>query len=518
MPLSLTTRFVALSQISAPKQTKGAKTASVPTVLVVFAGKDGSYSEASQKLLGAAAEAVARAAKANKFKGNAGSSLDILAPAGLTYDRLLVVGTARKPADNEPAPDPASPMLGGALMGKLTSAAHVSVLFDPPEGGDATGAAALVCGMRLRAYKFELYKTKKKDSEDKGNDKDNDGVIDVTIGVADPAAAKKALVYQDAIADGVIAARDLVNEPANILTPVEFAKRAAELKTLGVQIDILDVKSMQKLGMNTLLGVGQGSINESRLVVMRWNGGGKAQPVSFIGKGVTFDTGGISMKPAGGMEDMKGDMAGAACVTGLMRTLALRKAKVNAIGAIGLVENMPGHNAQRPGDIVVSMSGQTVEVINTDAEGRLVLADALWYCKERFKPKFMINLATLTGAIIVSLGAEYAGLFSNDDTLSERLTKSGLKVGEKVWRMPMGAEYDKELNTDAADMKNIGGRGGGSIIAAQFLQRFVDKTPWVHLDIAGVTWAKKDLPTVPKGGSAFGVRLLEQFVTDYYEK
>ena len=518
MPLSLTTRFVALSQISAPKQTKGAKTASVPTVLVVFAGKDGSYSEASQKLLGAAAEAVARAAKANKFKGNAGSSLDILAPAGLTYDRLLVVGTARKPADNEPAPDPASPMLGGALMGKLTSAAHVSVLFDPPEGGDATGAAALVCGMRLRAYKFELYKTKKKDSEDKGNDKDNDGVIDVTIGVADPAAAKKALVYQDAIADGVIAARDLVNEPANILTPVEFAKRAAELKTLGVQIDILDVKSMQKLGMNTLLGVGQGSINESRLVVMRWNGGGKAQPVSFIGKGVTFDTGGISMKPAGGMEDMKGDMAGAACVTGLMRTLALRKAKVNAIGAIGLVENMPGHNAQRPGDIVVSMSGQTVEVINTDAEGRLVLADVLWYIQDKYKPQFMINLATLTGAILVALGNEHAGLFSNNDELSERLTAVGKATGEKVWRMPLSPAYDKLLDSKFADMKNIGGRNAGSITAAQFLQRFVNKTPWAHLDIAGTGMSSPSNDINHSWGSGWGVRLLDRLVADHYEK
>jgi leucyl aminopeptidase len=275
---------------------------------------------------------------------------------------------------------------------------------------------------------------------------------------------------------------------------------------------------MRKLGMHMLLGVALGSRREARLVVMRWNGGRRgAQPVAFVGKGVTFDTGGISIKPAQGMEDMKGDMAGAACVVGLMQALAARKAKVNAVGVIGLVENMPDGNAQRPGDIVTSMSGQTVEIINTDAEGRLVLGDALWYTKNRFKPQFMVNLATLTGAIIVALGQEHAGLFSNNDALADRLSKVGEATGEKVWRMPLGPEYDKQIDSKFADMKNTGGRNGGSITAAQFLQRFVNNVPWAHLDIAGVAWSKKDAPTVPKGATAFGVRLLDRFVADYYE-
>ena len=439
MPVNLSIRFVPLAQISAPKKpARGAKGDAASTVLAVFAGKDGALSPATSKLLGGAADAVARAAKATKFKGFAGSTLDLLAPQDLAFDRLLVLGTARKD-EKELPPQPADALAGGALMAKLSGPCNVSVLFDPPQGARAQEGAALAAGMRLRSYKFETYKTKKKDDEKDGDNGKGkpEGVIDVTIGVADPAAVKKAAVAQDAIVEGVIVARDLVNEPANVLTPVEFARRAAELKSLGVQIDVLDVKAMQKLGMNTLLGVGQGSINESRLVVMRWNGGGKAQPVSFIGKGVTFDTGGISIKPAGGMEDMKGDMAGAACVTGLMRTFALRKAKANIIGAIGLVENMPGHNAQRPGDIVKSMSGQTVEVINTDAEGRLVLADVLWYIQDKYKPQFMVNLATLTGAILVALGNEHAGLFSNNDELAQRLTETGKATGEKVWRMPL---------------------------------------------------------------------------------
>jgi leucyl aminopeptidase len=276
--------------------------------------------------------------------------------------------------------------------------------------------------------------------------------------------------------------------------------------------------------MGALLGVGQGSVRESRMVVMQWNGApksksGKAEtPIAFVGKGVTFDTGGISLKPAAGMEDMKWDMGGSAVVIGLMKALAGRKAKTNVVGVVGLVENMPGGNAQRPGDIVTAMDGKTIEVLNTDAEGRLVLADALHYTNTRFKPKFMVNLATLTGAIIVSLGNEHAGLFSNNDQLSERLTTSGLAVDEKVWRMPMNDAYDKMINCDAADMKNIGGRGAGSITAAQFLQRFVGKTPWAHLDIAGVTWSGKDSPVVPKGGTAFGVRLLDRLVADHYEK
>jgi leucyl aminopeptidase len=322
-----------------------------------------------------------------------------------------------------------------------------------------------------------------------------------------------------AVGDGVVMARDLVNEPANVLYPGEFARRASGLRKLGVLVEVLDVPAMKKLGMGALLGVGQGSAHEPKVVVMRWSGGKRGtEPVAFIGKGVCFDTGGISIKPAQGMEDMKGDMAGAACVVGLMHALAARRAKVNAIGAIGLVENMPDGKAQRPGDIVTSMSGQTIEIINTDAEGRLVLADVLHYVNKRFKPKFMINLATLTGAIVVALGQEYAGMFSNDDKLVERLSKAGEATGERVWRMPLGREYDKMIDSNFADMKNTGGRGAGSITAAQFLQRFVDKTPWAHLDIAGTALNSPQNDINKSWSAGWGVRLLERLVADYYER
>jgi leucyl aminopeptidase len=291
------------------------------------------------------------------------------------------------------------------------------------------------------------------------------------------------------------------------------------LKKLGVAVEVLDVAAMKKLGMNALLGVGQGSEHESRLVIMRWNGGKKDRdPVAFIGKGVCFDTGGISIKPASGMEDMKGDMAGAACVVGLMHALAERKARVNALGAIGIVENMPDGKAQRPGDIVTTMSGQTIEIINTDAEGRLVLADVLHYVNTRFKPKFMVDLATLTGAIVVALGHEHAGLFTNDDKLAERLLKAGAATGERLWRMPLGSDYDKKIDSKFADMKNSGGRDGGAITAAQLLQRFVDKTPWAHLDIAGTGMGSPQTDINKSWASGFGVRLLDRLVADYYEK
>jgi leucyl aminopeptidase len=312
-----------------------------------------------------------------------------------------------------------------------------------------------------------------------------------------------------------------VSEPANIIYPRTFADRCLELSEVGVEVQVLDQDQMKKLGMGAILGVAQGSVQEPYLVVMKYDGDPDAsdkRPVAFVGKGVTFDTGGISIKPAAGMEDMKWDMGGAGVVLGLMKGLAARKAKVNAVGVVGLVENMPSGSAQRPGDIVTSMSGQTIEVLNTDAEGRLVLADALWFTQDTFKPRAMINLATLTGAIIVALGTEHAGLFSNNDELSEQLTAAGRKVGEKLWRLPMNDAYDKAINSDAADVKNIAGsRDAGSIIGAQFLQRFVNNVPWAHLDIAGVTWAKKDNGTVPKGSTAFGVRLLDRYVADVFE-
>jgi leucyl aminopeptidase len=379
-------------------------------------------------------------------------------------------------------------------------------------------------GMRLRDYRFDVYKTKKKDDADDG------GPTEIFIAVDEPSAARREAKAREAVAEGVLTARSLVNEPANVLYPEEFANRAKELEKLGVEVEIFDEPAMRELGMGALLGVGQGSIRESRVVIMRWRGGkpakdgakdsskAKAQPIAFVGKGVCFDTGGISIKPAAGMEDMKGDMAGAACVVGLMRALAARKAKVDVVGAIGLVENMPGPDAQRPGDIVKSMSGQTIEVINTDAEGRLVLADVLWYVQDKFKPKFIVDLATLTGAILVALGQEHAGLFANDDELAGRLLATGKTTGEKLWRLPLGSAYDKMIDSKFADMKNTGGRHAGSITAAQFLQRFVNGTPWAHLDIAGTGMNSPGNDVNQSWGSGFGVRLLDRLVADYYEE
>jgi len=400
------------------------------------------------------------------------------------------------------------------VAGKLRAGTKtVTVVAELPKGAmSADQAAAIAAGIRLRAYTFDRYKTKKKDGEEAALR------ASVSIAVDDVAAARKAFAPNAHLVEGVITARDLVNEPPNVLFPVEFARRAGQLRKLGVVVDVLDVNAMKKLGMGALLGVAQGSTQPGRTVIMRWNGGKKGdQPVAFIGKGVCFDTGGISIKPASGMEDMKGDMGGAACVVGLMQALAAREAKANVVGAIGLVENMPDGNAQRPGDIVTSMSGQTIEIINTDAEGRLVLADVLWYVAKKFKPKFMVDLATLTGAIMVALGTEYAGLFSNNDELAERLMKVGLATGERVWRMPLGPEYDKQIDSQFADMKNTGTRNGGSITAAQFLQRFVDDTPWAHLDIAGTAMGAPKTEINQSWGSGFGVRLLDRLVAEHYE-
>jgi leucyl aminopeptidase len=322
------------------------------------------------------------------------------------------------------------------------------------------------------------------------------------------------------VAEGIFLARDLITEPPNVLTPTEMAERCRALTKLGVKVEIMGPKELEKLGFGALLGVSQGSVQEPRMVVMQWNGAGgrkPRKPLVFVGKGVTFDTGGISIKPAGGMEDMKWDMAGAGAVVGLMAALAGRKAKADVVGLVGLVENMPSGSAQRPGDVVTSYSGQTIEVLNTDAEGRLVLADVLWYAQEKFDPAFMVNLATLTGAIIVALGQEHGGMFSNDEDLAQKLTSAGLATGEKLWRMPLGDAYDKAIKSDIADMKNIGGRHGSAIIAAQFIQRFVNSKPWAHLDIAGMAWSSKDAACVPKGATAYGVRLLDRLVRDHYE-
>jgi leucyl aminopeptidase len=372
-------------------------------------------------------------------------------------------------------------------------------------------AAALAYGARLASYRFDKYRTTLKA-------KDKPSVTALSVLVDSPAPARKLFNSLDAVADGVFMTRDLVSEPANVLYPDSMAQQCKTLSKLGVKVEVLGEARMAKLGMGALLGVGQGSPRESRLVVMRWQGAGaKVKPVAFVGKGVTFDTGGISLKPGPGMEMMKWDMGGAGTVIGLMKALAGRKAKVNAIGVVGLVENMPDGLAQRPGDIVTSMSGQTIEILNTDAEGRLVLADALWYTQDRFKPQFMVNLATLTGAMIIALGHENAGLFSNNDKLAQQLHDAGQAMGEGVWRLPLSSAYDKKLNCAIADMKNIGGRDAGSITAAQFMQRFVNKVPWAHLDIAGVAWSDKGKPTVPKGGTGWGVRLLDHLVAQHYE-
>jgi len=479
-------------------------------ILVIFCDDTLKFGAATRKTLGAAADLVKRAADTSQFKGKSGSTLDILSPQGLKASRLIVLGVGKVSAlkDNDYF------KLGGAAAGKLRAGNDAATMIAELPDGAMTPeqTAAVAAGVRLRGYKFDRYKTRKKDGEDAALR------AEVSIAVDDVAAARKAFAPDAHIVDGVITARDLVNEPPNVLFPVEFARRAAQLRKLGVDVEILDVKAMKKLGMGALLGVAQGSTQPGRTVIMRWNGGKRGdQPVAFIGKGVCFDTGGISIKGAASMEDMKGDMGGAACVVGLMQALAARKAKVNAVGAIGLVENMPDGNAQRPGDIVTSMSGQTIEIINTDAEGRLVLADVLWYVAKKFKPKFMVDLATLTGAIMVALGTEYAGLFSNNDELAERLSKVGQATGERVWRMPLGAEYDKLIDSQFADVKNTGGRNGGSITAAQFLQRFVDDTPWAHLDIAGTAMGAPKTEINQSWGSGFGVRLLERLVAEYYE-
>ncbi|RJF78872.1 leucyl aminopeptidase [Rhodopseudomonas palustris] len=478
--------------------------------LVVFCDEALKFGAAASKALGEAAGTVKRAAAASRFKGKAGSALDLLAPEGLKLGRLIVIG-AGKATDLK---DFDVLKLGGAVAGKIGAAdSAVTVIGDLPGGAmNAEQAASVASGILLRAYKFDRYKTKKKDDEQEPVN------IAVSLAVADVAAAKKAFASAGAVVDGVVLARELVNEPPNVLYPDEFAKRAAQLKKLGVEVQILDVPAMTRLKMGALLGVSQGSEHDGRTVIMRWNGGKKGeQPIAFVGKGVCFDTGGISIKPAASMEDMKGDMGGAACVVGLMHALAARKAKVNVVGAIGLVENMPDGNAQRPGDIVTSMSGQTIEIINTDAEGRLVLADVLWYVAQKHKPKFMVDLATLTGAIMVALGTDHAGLFSNNDELAQRLTEVGLSTGEKVWRMPLGPEYDKQIDSQFADMKNTGSRNGGSITAAQFLQRFVDGTPWAHLDIAGTAMGAPKTDINRSWGSGYGVRLLNALVAEYYE-
>ncbi len=455
---------------------------------------------------------VARAAATAQFKGKGFTHLDILAPAGVAASRLVVFGLGK--ADEFKEVDWSR--LGGAIFGVLRKGERASLVAERPDGVVTPAQLAEIgLGALLRSYSFEQYRSRKA-GEDAKEDKTP---ASLTIVHPDAAKAKKLWTGRAAVGEGALLARDLVNEPANVLGTLEFAAKAAELAELGVSIEVLTEKQMKKLGMRALLGVAQGSPRPPRLVVMHWNGSKtREKPIAFVGKGVVFDSGGISIKPAGGMEDMKGDMGGAAAVVGLMHALATRKAKTNAIGVIGLVENMPDGNAQRPGDIVEAASGVTIEIINTDAEGRLVLADALWYVQKTYDPSLVVDLATLTGAIIVALGHDHAGLFSNDDALAGQLTAAGLATGEKVWRMPLGPFYDKQIESKFGDIKNTGGRDAGSVTAAQFLKRFIkDGTPWAHLDIAGTAMSSPQSETNRSWASGFGVRLLDRLVADHYE-
>ncbi|WP_337998052.1 leucyl aminopeptidase [Oleispirillum naphthae] len=457
--------------------------------------------------------ALTRAIAAARFSGKAEQTLSVVAPAGVSADCIVLIGLGK--AEGIDARRMESFGAAAQAAAEKARAAELTISVDAiakTKASAAMLAAHAALGAALASYRFDLYRTRQK-PEDKPS------VSDLTVRLDDFAAAKTAFLPMSAVADGVGLTRDLVSEPANVLSPELFAKVAKGLEKDGVEVTVLGEKEMAKLGMGALLGVGQGSERDSQLVVLRWQGGEKDEPpVAIVGKGVCFDSGGISIKPAANMEEMKTDMSGAAVTTGLLQILARRKARVNVVGILGLVENMPSGAAQRPGDVVTSMSGQTIEVINTDAEGRLVLADALWYVQETFHPKAVIDLATLTGACVIALGSEHAGLFSNDDALAAALAAAGAEVGEPLWRLPLGEAYDKQIDSDIADMKNTGGREAGAITAAQFLQRFVrEGTAWAHLDIAGVAWTKKAKGTVPKGASGFGVRLLERLIAAAYE-
>ena len=483
-----------------------APSAATALALLVFEG--GALTGPAARLDSAAGGVLARAIAASRFKGARGQTLDLLAPVGVDAARIVLVGAGAHDVLDATAVEQAAASAYAAVKasGLKTLRVDVSDLSDEL-------AAHAAFGVRLAAYRFDRYRTREKPEQ-------KPSVEAVQVAASQATMAERAFAPLSALADGVAFTRDLVSEPANVLHPEEFAARVKALEPMGLIVEILGEAEMETLGMGSLLSVGHGSARESQLAVIQWKGASDpdAQPVAFVGKGVCFDTGGISIKPADGMEDMKWDMGGAGAVAGLMHALAGRKAKVNAIGILGLVENMPDGKATRPGDVVTSMSGQTIEVINTDAEGRLVLADALWYCQERFKPRFMIDLATLTGAIIVALGNDYAGLFSNDDTLADQLLAAGKASGDCLWRLPMPGGYEKQFDSMIADMKNVGGRAAGSITAALILQRFVNGVPWAHLDIASTAWKKPSaLATIPDGATGFGVRLLDRLVADNFE-
>ena len=464
--------------------------------VVLLLGENGKMDLTARRVNRLTKGAIARLVENGALAKMKEAEATVLAyPAGMAADAVLVVRLSRRAGLAEARK-------AGAAIAKAKDGKAVLLL-----SGNQKNLAEIVLGLTLRVYDFSDHKTAEKKDE-----------AQVTVMCPRPDAAKAAAGDLVAKAEGVFFTRDLTNEPANILTTVEFGRRLEALKTVGVKVQVLEEPELEKLGMRTLLAVGVGSESPSKVVVMEWNGGGTEKPFALIGKGVVFDTGGISMKPAAGMEDMTMDMGGAGVVSGVMKTLALRKAKANVVGVVGLVENMPDGKATRPGDVITSMKGDTVEIINTDAEGRMVLCDIMCYAQERFKPTGMVDLATLTGAIIISLGHENAGVFSNDDALCNAFLKAAGAENEGAWRLPLAEAYDKLLKSNIADMKNVGGRPAGSITAAQFLKRFVkDETPWIHLDIAGVASVKSETAMAPKGATGWGVLALNRLIADMFE-
>ena len=451
------------------------------------------------------AELVKSAAKAGRFSGKTGETFETFVSEANETLRVILAGLGKGKAND-------AETCGGSVVAKtLTSGAkHLAINVD---GLDEETAARVAFGAKLRSWRIDKYRTTMPEKQKPTLEK-------ITMLDQDLETAK---AWQDlaAVADGVALTRELVAEPANVIYPESFVERCEELKNMGVEFQVLGQEEMEKLGMEALLGVSQGSVKPPRLLAMRWDGtnGEQKTPLALVGKGVTFDTGGISLKPGPGMGDMKFDMGGAGAVAGTMKALAGRNAKAHVVGVCGLVENMPDGNAQRPGDVVTSMSGQTIEILNTDAEGRLVLSDALHWTQEEYKPEVVVNLATLTGAIIISLGDQHAGCFSNDDGLADDLLAAGKKSGDPLWRFPLTPAYDKQINSPIADMQNIGGKGAGSITAAQFLQRFIkDGVKWSHLDIAGMVWADKPSALWDKGATGYGVRLLNQYIIDHFEQ
>ena len=464
--------------------------------LVILVSEDGKLDDFGDRLNKLMDGAIDRALASDDFHGlDLGKVLSLSYPAGLKAQGLTIAKLNQNSGVDETR-------ACGVEIAKTVKCKSILIL-----NGEFQKAADLVEGLALRNYDYRDQKTHVK----------NVG-FDLQVMVQSVREHSDKINEKLAVIDGVFFTRDLINAPANILTTSSFADQLLALSELGIVVEVLDEPELEKLGMRTLLCVGQGSVSPSKVVVMHWNGGGSEAPFAFVGKGVVFDTGGISLKPAAGMEDMTMDMGGAGVVAGAMKALALRKAKANVVGVVGLVENMPSGNATRPGDVIKSMKGDTVEVINTDAEGRLVLADILWYTQERFNPTGMIDLATLTGAIIIGLGHEMAGVFSNSDILSKQFISSATAEGEGAWRMPLGQAYDKQLKSRIADMKNVGGRAASSITAGQFLKRFVkDNTPWAHLDIAGVASIAQESAFSPKGATGWGVRALNRMIADSYE-